>query len=108
MAKLKTCPSVINGTLEISKNRTGVFIGGDPQGLRSLAKLLNWLADVDQESHPIMPDGEREHVPLYCGPPYRQLTPFSVVTELCRLDAKGTGELPDRYRQKSSRKSPKK
>ena len=53
MAKYPRCPSVIEGTLEISKNRAGagVFIGGDPKGLRSLAKILIWLADVDQESH---------------------------------------------------------
>jgi hypothetical protein len=83
--------------LEISKNRSGVFIGGDPQGLRSLAKILVWLADVDQETHPSMPDGEREHTHLACGPAYSQLSQFSVTTELCRLDAKGTGEFPEKY-----------
>jgi hypothetical protein len=92
------CPSEIDGSLEISKTESGVFIGGDPEGLRSLARLLVWLADVDQESHPSMPDGEREHVHLYCNPPYKHLTSFSVTTELCRLDAKGTGEFPKKYR----------
>src|SRR4051812_44161132 len=92
------CPSEIDGSLEISKTRSGVFIGGDPEGLRSLARLLVWLADVDQESHPSMPDGEREHVHLYSDPMYKHLTPFSVTTELCRLDAKGTGEFPTKYR----------
>lgn len=90
----------INGNLEISKHRTGVFIGGDPAGLRSLAKLLIWLASADQEKHPTMPDGEREHVHLYArdsAESYFQLTQFSVLTELCRLDAKGTGEFPERY-----------
>jgi hypothetical protein len=95
-------PPRIKGNLEISKSRCGVFIGGDPQGLRSLAKLLNWLADVDQESHPTMPDGEREHIPLYPNAPYEQLTRYSVATELCRLDAKGTGEFPKKYRRKVS------
>ena len=95
----------IKGHLEISKRRSGVFIGGDPKGLRSLAKILICLADADQESHPNMPDGEREHVHLYCTPQLRQLTPFSVETEICRLDAKGTGEFPDRYLTKSRKKS---
>jgi hypothetical protein len=102
------CPRRIIGTLEISKNRNGIFIGGDPKGLRSLAKILNWLADVDQESHPNMPDGEREHTQLYVEPPYAHLSPFSITTELCRLDAKGTGELPDKYRKRAGNKRDKK
>ena len=89
------CPSHIKGNLEISKSRSGVFIGGDPDALRSLAKILIWLADADQESHPSMPDGEREHVHLDCR---FHLTPCSVLTELCRLDAKGTGEFPAKYK----------
>jgi hypothetical protein len=100
MPKTKSCPSKIKGNLEISKSRAGIFIGGDPQGLRSLAKLLAWLADIDQASYPTMPDGERVHVHLHCDAPYAQLTQFSVPTELCRLDAKGTVEFPDRYRKK--------
>jgi hypothetical protein len=91
------CPNEIKGLLEISKSRRGVFIGGDPDGLRSLAKILVWLADVDQETHPTMPDGEREHTHLHVGKPYVHLTQLSVETEVCRLDAKGTGELPDYY-----------
>jgi hypothetical protein len=100
MLKYPICPHVIKGNLEISKSRRGIFIGGDPDGLRSLAKMLVWLADVDQELHPNMPDGEREHLPLYPDPPYNQLTTFSAPTELCRLDAKGTGEFPDYYSRK--------
>jgi hypothetical protein len=105
VAKYPSCPCVIEGNLEISKSRQGVFIGGDPRGLRSLAKILIWLADVDQELHPSMPDGEREHTHLYCSPAtgQRHLTKFSVITELCRLDAKGTGEFPKKYRSKVSR-----
>jgi hypothetical protein len=104
--KRKACPSVIRGALEISKRREGIFIGGDPRGLRSLAKLLLWLANLDQEKHSSMPDGEREHVPLYAVDPtlpYNSLTPFSVMTELCRLDAKGTGEFPEKYRNLSKK-----
>ena len=94
------CPSRIHGNLEISTHEGTVFIGGDPNGLRSLARLLVWLADADQESHSTMPDGEREHVHIYpqrAGGPHESLTRFSVDTELCRLDAKGTGEFPTKY-----------
>jgi hypothetical protein len=101
MAAYPACPRVIKGTLEISKSRSGVFIGGDPQGLRSLAKILVWLAEMDQEAHPNMPDGEREHTHLFIDPPYSHLTRFSVTTELCRLDAKGTGEFPEKYHGKA-------
>jgi hypothetical protein len=89
----------IKGTVEISESPECIFIGGDPEGLRSLARLLVWLADVDQEAIPRMPDGERCHVHLHAGEPvesFNSLTPSSRETELCRLDAKGTGELPQR------------
>jgi hypothetical protein len=89
-------PPKIKGNLEISKRRNGIFIGGDPKGLRSLAELLLWLANIDQESDPNVPDGEREHTHLYCG---SQLTSHSVETEICRLDAKGTGDFPKYYKQ---------
>jgi hypothetical protein len=95
----RSFPPKVKGNLEVSKSRNGIFIGGDPEGLRSLAELLNWLADVDQESNPNMPDREREHTHLYCG---SQLTPHSVDTEVCRLDAKGTGEFP-KYPKRSKR-----
>ncbi len=47
----------IEGNLEISRNRIGVFVGGDPAALRSLAELLIWIANVDQASLPLQPDG---------------------------------------------------
>ncbi len=98
----------ISGNLEISKCRTGIFIGGDPEALRSLAKLLSWLADVDQESLSSMPDKERYHVHLHAKGPkaFASLTRFSAETELCRLDAKGTGDFPDRYRSARMKKGP--
>ena len=91
----------IEGSLEISKCRTGIFIGGDPAALRSLAKLLTWLANIDQESLSAQPDGERCHVHLHArdAEGFNSLTPFSIETELCRLDAKGTGEFPEEYRE---------
>jgi hypothetical protein len=85
----------VNGHVEISHGKHGIFIAGDPQGLRSLAKLLNFLAEVDQEKIPFMPDGERDHTHLHPG---CQLSKNAVETEICRLDAKGTGEFPRNYK----------
>jgi len=86
----------IEGKLEIATSDTGIFIGGDPKGLRSLAELLAWVANVDQGCLSHMPDGERFHVHLYPedAQGFGTLTCFSEETELCRLDAKGTGDLP--------------
>lgn len=75
-------------------------MGGDPDGLRSLAALLVWIADVDQEAIPTQPVGERYHVhlePRTARSRAEALTAFSLSTELCRLDAKGTRQLPPRY-----------
>jgi len=95
----------IKGTLEISTTDVGVFIGGDPDGLRSLAELTTWLADVDQDSLPRMPDGERFHVHLYPrgAEGFGALTRSSEETEVCRLDAKGTGNLPHHLEQPPGR-----
>ena len=95
---MKNRPSpALTGTVEIShREEHGEFIGGDPEGLRSLAGLLLWLADVDQEAEG-MPDGERTHVHLHAGPKddtFASLTEWSQETEICRLDATGSGALP--------------
>lgn len=95
MKKNRPSPAV-TGRIEILHGEHGIFIGGDPEGLRSLAGLLIWLADVDQEINK-MPDGERTHVHLHPGPDhdsFASLTEWSEETQICRLDAKGTGELP--------------
>ncbi len=91
-------PPQLKGNVEISLQRYGrdpydVFIGGDPEGLRSLAGMLLWLADVNQEVSG-MPDGEREHIHLSPG---WQLSGNSRRTELCRLDAKATGDFPPNF-----------
>jgi hypothetical protein len=83
--KLDIIPDIIEGRW------LTVSIIGDPDGLRYLATLLNWLADVDQEQVN-MPDGEREHIHLHSE---TQLGRRSCEVELCRADAKGTGKLPD-------------
>ena len=99
----------IVGNLQVTKSREKVYIEGDPAAFRSLAKLLVWIADKDQESIPSQPTGERFHVHLYPTRPefgigFGSLTPSSVEAELCRLDAKGTGDLRSvrRRRRKKS------
>ena len=63
--KKNNIPSpAINGTLEISHKNNGIFIGGTPEALKSLAKTLIWLAEFDQDIED-MPNGEREHIHLH-------------------------------------------
>ncbi|MFA5206172.1 MAG: hypothetical protein WC708_17385 [Lentisphaeria bacterium] len=85
---MKHRPPEIIGQIEISRNENGIFIGGDPAGLKSLAEQVAWLAEVDQERMPQLPDGERVHLHWHPG---CQLTRNSEETEISRLDAKGAG-----------------
>lgn len=86
----------IKGTLEIRPgDHGGIFIGGDPEGLKSLAEMLLMLADADQEAMYMTP-GTREHVHLH---PKIHLSRHSLDTELCRLDAAGTGEFPQYFNE---------
>ena len=82
-------PEIENGR-EIS-----VWIGGDPEGLRSLGELLIFLADADQEARHV-PKGERDHIHIfprgYCGQAFG-LSGGSCSIELCRADAASTGEI---------------
>ena len=75
---------------EIENGRVSVTIIGTPEGLKYLARLLDFLADFDQERSDA-PDDTREHTHLHAG---CQLGEHSCEVELCRADAKGTGELP--------------
>lgn len=84
----------IEGNIEISVGPRGVFIGGDPQGLKSLADTLLWLAYLNQAAALELSDETREHRHLHPGV---HLSRNSQETEVCRLDAKGTGELPEDY-----------
>ena len=102
MKERHTYPKV-EGQIEISHGKQGVFIGGDPEGLRSLANLLTYLADVDQESIPHLPDGDRDHTHLTPG---CHLSEDSEATEVCRLDAKGTGEFPKSFRPAQQTRRP--
>ena len=80
-----------------------VLIYGDPEGLRSFAKFLVKVADLNQESVPDkeLPYGEREHYHLQ---PKWDLSKSSVQVIVGRLDAKGTGLFPNRYVAKDSKK----
>lgn len=71
-----------------------ILIHGDPEGLRSLSKLLLKLADANQSDIVDLPIGAREHVHLHPG---RELSASSDRVILGRLDAKGTGAFYDRY-----------
>jgi hypothetical protein len=68
-----------------------ISITADPEGLRYLAEALKWLADFDQDKN-TDPAGSREHLHLEPG---EELDLCSCCVELCRADAKGTGEFPD-------------
>jgi len=74
-----------------------ILIHGDPEGLRSFARLLTRLADIQQDDLPNLPIGAREHVSLRPG---LDSSNSSVAVIVGRLDAKGTGAFYDRYVQK--------
>ena len=79
--------------------RGQVSITGDRKGLAYLAKLLKYMAKTDVEQRQ-MPDGARAHIPLRPGV---QLIASSCDVEICRAEAKGTGELPPDFLNRSSR-----
>ena len=83
--KIDIYPQIIDGNL------VTISIIGDPDGLRYMARLLDYLADYDQEKSQD-PIGTREHIHLHRN---EQLGDYSCEVELCRADAKGTGELPE-------------
>jgi hypothetical protein len=71
-----------------------VLIHGDPEGLRSFARLLMRIADLNQENRTDLPIGAREHYHLR---PNLELSKSSVQAIVGRIDAKGTGHFYDRY-----------
>lgn len=66
-----------------------ILIHGDPDGLRSLARLLIKIADTNQDERSDIPKGAREHIHLR---PKLDLSESSNQVTIGRLDAKGTGE----------------
>lgn len=77
-----------------------ILLHGNPEGLRSLAKLLIEIADLNQEEveNKYLPIGAREHFHLT---PNIELSKSSDRVIVGRLDAKGTGSFYDRYISKS-------
>jgi len=73
-----------------------VLIHGTPEGLKSLAKLLIEIAELDQEivEDKYLPIGAREHFHLRPG---IELSNSSIEVIVGRIDAKGTGEFYPRY-----------
>jgi hypothetical protein len=67
-----------------------VRITGDSEGLLYLSQLLHYMSKVDVEKQD-MPRGARAHVPLR---PRYHLLEGSCEIEVCRAEAKETGELP--------------
>lgn len=79
-----------------------VLIHGNPEGLKSLAKLLIEIAELNQEEveDKYLPNGAREHCHLT---PNIELSKSSNNVIIGRLDAKGTGEFYDRFIPKESK-----
>jgi hypothetical protein len=71
-----------------------VLIHGDPEGLRSFARLLIKIADLNQDEINDLPIGAREHIHLR---PDLEISKSSVEVIVGRIDAKGTGTFYDRY-----------
>ncbi len=85
VGKLDIFPEIHDGDL------VEVTIIGDPEGLRYLAELLNNLADENQIKND-EPEGSRMHIHLHRN---NHLGGHSCEVEVCRADAKGTGEWPE-------------
>lgn len=73
-----------------------VLIHGNPEGLKSLAKLLIEIAELNQEevADKYLPIGAREHYHLRPG---IELSTSSDQVIVGRLDAKATGDFYERY-----------
>ena len=80
-----------------------VLIHGNPLGLKSLAKLLLEMAELNQEEveDKYLPIGAREHYHLT---PSIELSKSSVKVIVGRLNAKGTAAFYDRYISKDKSK----
>jgi len=78
----------LTGTISITDEEGKIIIAGDPDGLRSLGRLLNWLGDADQEQWHYLPAGGHAHLHVY---PKDDISADSREVELMRLDAKGEG-----------------
>lgn len=92
--------NTITGHLDIfaatdtEENSTQILIHGDPEGLRSLARILIEIANCNQETDSNLPIRAREHTNLN---PNKQLSKSSDYVIIGRLDAKGTKQFYQRY-----------
>jgi hypothetical protein len=77
-----------------------ILIHGDPEGLKSFAKLLTRIADLNQNNKSDLPIGAREHIHLR---PDIDLSKSSVEVIVGRIDAKGTGIFYEQYVAKSDK-----
>jgi len=75
----------LTGRVSITAEEGKVVIAGDPEGLRSLGRLLTWLGDADQEQWPYLPAGGHAHIHIY---PKDDISADSREVELMRLDAR--------------------
>ena len=75
-----------------------VLIHGDPERLKSFARLLIRIADLNQDNITNLPIGAREHIHLR---PNIDTSKSSQEVIVGRIDAKGTGAFYDRYVSKS-------
>jgi len=80
-----------NGVVEKWKE---IFIHGDPEGLKSLAKLLVKIARINQDNIAELPIGAKEHTSLR---PNWDLSKNSEQVIVGRLDGKGTGIFHNGY-----------
>lgn len=73
-----------------------ILIHGDPEGLKSLAKQLIYLAELNQEqvNDKYLPNGAREHLHLS---PNIELSKSSTTIIIGRLDSKGNKEFFSSY-----------
>ena len=71
-----------------------ILIHGDPEGLKSLARVLTKIADLNQDLITDLPVGAREHVHLQ---PNLDTSKSSKQVIIGRIDAKGTGVFYDSY-----------
>ncbi|MGC4234440.1 MAG: hypothetical protein QM594_15780 [Niabella sp.] len=71
-----------------------ILIHGDSEGLKSFAKLLIKIAELNQEDITELQVGARTHIHLR---PNIDISKSSVEVIVGRIDAKGTGTFYDRY-----------
>ena len=79
----------LTGAVSIKEEEGKIVIAGDPEGLRSLGRLLTWLGDQDLEQWPYLKPGGHAHIHLY---PKDDMTTDSREVELMRMDARGKAE----------------